>query len=347
MYPRSDPPVFAFQKGIAFGGMPLGYELGWPPEHHERALGNLQSAMGSLVATTVPDEQSVRGMVDELYARNTAGAPADFDFRVRPGESITGLLAEAEPGDFRRFCEWHRQHFDHLVTTINDNRGALRQRVAENTGRLIEVALLPGVAARHLDWAARTEKLTAVDSFDGALVGASFSPGHGIAISHQFDAGYTIGAPTELFFRFGVHECLHAARPWRGSGLYDLLLLEEVLIEHCVVVANHPELDTRDVVAAAEHGAYRALRRLFGALGGRDGEFFGMSLSSATHLLSARDNELVRRLETDVPRRFAEVFSERGIVGWQAFLRGYEQTHAVRRQEYAEHWAQQALERTA
>src|SRR6187551_1422266 len=103
LLPLSQPPIFAFQKGIAFGGIPLGFELGWSPEFHRRALDSLQSAMGTLVVATDPDVQRVRQSADRRYVADTAGAPYDFAFKRAEGESITGLLASTDPESFKLF----------------------------------------------------------------------------------------------------------------------------------------------------------------------------------------------------------------------------------------------------
>lgn len=323
------------------------FELCWMLANCQQALDKLQSAMGSLVTAADPDAQLVRQYADKRYVAYTAGAPDDFAFKRAEGESITELLASTDPESFKLFCEWHREHFTALKQTIRSSRGLLREQVAKDVGRLVDIGFLFSIAQSRFDSVTSSEPLSAIDSFDGALLDGVFSRSTGIALSHRFDDGYAIGKPTQRFFQCGLHEFMHAVHAYYGSAIGAIPIMEEVLIEHAVAVASDPNLNPEDMAAAAKNGSYNSERKLFAAVAGPASGFFGLDLPRATRMLASRDVTTMTWLAQQVPRNFAKVFPEHGDAAWDVFLQGYNQAHTVRKSEYAGFWAEQAIERTS
>lgn len=343
--PMSQPATFGFQKGIVFGGTHLGYETLFEGDDEQRQhqLGQFQEAVHTLATTSDPYEQRTRRLADASFVRDTAGAPPDFAFRREGEESIVELLMQPERA--ATFAEWHRNHFLALTEAIQDSRLVLRERVAQQVGRLIAMQFLPVSAEAEFNRVARTIRLAAIDSFDGGSVLAKYERDR-VALSHMFDDGFRIGKPMAQFFHVGLHEYGHAVCDEAGTDMQENPLLEHTLIEHCIsVLAAEPNADPEDLMVATDAGFYRNERKLFAVAMGDNARRIGVP--SMMRMLAERDSQTLRAVQHQVGSGFAKLFPEYGDNALNVFTEGYNRAGPLRRHEYAAKWAGQALERAA
>lgn len=350
LIPMSDPGTFSFEKGIAFGGRPLGHEVFfYQGKERQEELQRIRAAAGQILASEDPGVQQVRQRVDDRYNEYIAGAPADFTFKPETG-SILGFLASADFDTTEAFFTWHVGHFKRLTEAIESNRPALREYVAQHVSQLIDLQLLPSESESIFDKIAQRVALSAIDSFDGSLILGRHTkplwpdPNSTVLLSHMFDDGYTMGDPAKAFFHAGLHEYAHEAHYRRGEPAMDANpLLEHTIIEHCIGALSDQK-DPYDLMATTDSGFYVVERKLFALVIGDEAQRIGVG--AITRMLVSPDDRTFNKVQQQFGKKFSELFPEYGEDAWDVFVQGYTKPNLLKLHQYISQWHDQALDRT-
>lgn len=345
--------MLAIQKGIANGGNYLGYEVNMHAGHpgFESIVTQTQKALGELAFTSEPDEQLIRRQADVQFARQAAGAPADFAFRRETGESIIGLLAEADRSTLVTFCHWHKEHFGRLQAAILETVPEMHERICDIGRRLAAYGLLPrnqlsafGDTFKDL---ATTRKIKTIDSFDSALILGS-RDARGIYLAHQFTDGIAMRRPSDRHWHTGTHETIHETIVRQSTNFGKHELVKEVLIDHCVLSGRSDGALANDLFGLftstkvsnyAEPAQLLAIALDQSALRPRP--------SQMTPLLTDRSQSGLYLVVRSLEDGFDTIFPEYRKAGaYQTLMEAYERARHVSRQRLVTDWLKMALERT-
>lgn len=354
------PFIFSHTSGLSLetgdrSPEPLGFEHVQARQQDSAATGLLQAAIRHFLASTQPEHQTLRSSINQRFMQDTRGAPADFAFHTDEQTGILELLANADHGTLDEFCRWnYRRTREELRGEIATHMPRLARITEQRATWLADNHLLPARAIRPFIKAVRR---TQCFGLYGAL--DSFESGHAdgyvyrstLFLSHLFEDGYHIGAPTPAFWRTGFREIGHLAfhqHFGEDAPLPRLMrLVGKMWLAHCSEVSDPSTgLPQNDVLAASARGGHQALRRLFGHVLAVEGNQIEPELIGEAWLSTREDTTQVQ-LVSKLEQNFAAVFPAYGPQALEAFLRQVERqdgkrTNHVQRQACIEQWAAQA-----